>query len=103
LGTAYRIALSLLMSWSLDEVDTEAAERLHVDIDFVYVEPGHTTGIELGRIRANVRSFGATVSDVTYEDVFGFQRLTDRHGALTLVYDGKRREVRNEREVKLGR
>jgi hypothetical protein len=98
LGIAYRVRVRVLVAW--DEVDPGAAASIQVD--FTYVAPQQVTAIRLGWIRSDIPWLVAEVVEVTYEDLFGNERLPDAHGAMRLSYD-RNTGVRNERQVSLSR
>jgi hypothetical protein len=95
---AYNVIVELVVGWS----DGGAIDTAALQVQFVYVEPGTTTAIELARIRRSIDSLTVVVDAVSYEGIFGNERLVDRHGALKMYYD-RSTGVWNEREYRLGK
>lgn len=98
LGTAYDIRVDLVVSW------LEAKETVNsaVRVRFTYVEPMQTTALRLANVRADVSELVASVISVSYRSLQDSQRLSDRHGATLMYYDGPTKEVRNERTFGFG-
>ncbi len=98
LGIAYKIEVKVLVAW--DENDPlQTAETL---VEFTYLAPGQTTAFKLTDIRTDLPWLFAKVVEVSYEDIFGLERLPESHGALTMLYD-RNRGMRNERSFQLSR
>lgn len=97
LGGAYEIEIWLLIVWN----GKDGKEVAGVEVQFTYVEPGHTTAIRLGRIRETVEGLEVYVSYVAYHGMFLDQHLRNRHGSQSLTYDAKGGTFKNERSFGL--
>lgn len=106
LGTAYEIQVECTVAWTWEATASEGRDfdgEATITVEFVYLEPGRVTGLELARLKRTPQVILANVRAVSYGDVFGGSspRLSDHHGALEMSYsDG---EVRNDRKFKLSR
>ena len=98
LATAYNISVRVLVAWDENEPDSTAV----VEVTFTYLVAGQTTAFKLTDVRSELPWLFAQVLEVTYEDIFGTDRLTDAHGALRMLYDRKA-GTRNDRSFQLSR
>lgn len=98
LGTAFDIHIQLVVSWFEGGEAVHAAGRVR----FTYVEPRQTTALRLARVRADVAELVIRVISVSYRSLQDGSRLSDRHGATLMYYDGPSKEVRNERTFGFG-
>ncbi len=98
LGTAFDIQIELVVSW----LESGVPENSVVRVRFTYVEPSQTTALMLAHVRASVSELVVRVISVSYSSFQNHQRLSDRHGATLMYYDGATKDVRNERTYGFG-
>lgn len=98
LGTAYKIRVNVLVAWD----ETDPAKAAQANIEFTYLAPGQTTAFRLTDVRDDLPWLLAKVTEISYEDLFGAERLPEAHGALTMLYD-QDKGVRNGRSFQLSR
>ena len=98
LGVAYDIEVGLYVVWK----EGEGEQVTEVRAEFAYLEPGQTTGIKLGSVRASVEGLIVHVFAVSYRGMFLDHELLNRHGALSLYYDAKEGVIQDDRSYGLG-
>ena len=98
LGIAYRVHVNVLVAWD----ETDATKATEARVEFTYLGPGQTTAFRLTDVRSDIPRLLAKVTEVSYEDLFGSERLPEANGALTMLCD-RDRGVRNERSFQLSR
>lgn len=105
LGTAFEVTIDLEVVWSPPHHVTQVTQATPneppgvatIRVRFAYVEPGRTTAVKLGRIRADVPELTVKVLEVAYHGMHRREALLNRYGATDLYFDGPRWEIRNER------
>ncbi len=98
LAIAYEVRVRILVAWD----ETDPAKAAEATVSFTYLAPGQTTAFKLTDVRNDVGWLLAKVTEVSYEDLFGSERLPEAHGALTMLYD-RTTGVRNDRSYQLSR